>query len=200
MTDTVFIVDDDPALRDALSQLLQTAGLQVETYADGETFLSACRKNPPGCVVLDMAMPGMNGAQVQAALNKCDAQIPVLFLSAHGDIPMAVRALQSGAMDFLEKPVAGAVLLARVRQALEFDAQSRQAQVRRQDIRRRYARLTAREREIMALVVSGRSNKEIARQLGVSPRTIESHRKNVMSKMGADSLVELVRIAADCET
>ena len=200
MTDTVFIVDDDPALRDALSQLLQTAGLQVETYADGETFLSACRKNPPGCIVLDMAMPGMDGAQVQAALNERNVQTPVLFLSAHGDIPMAVRALQSGAVDFLEKPVAGAMLLERVRQALALDAQSRQTQGRRQDIQRRYARLTSRERETMALVVSGRSNKEIAIQLGVSSRTVETHRKNVMSKMGADSLVELVRMATDCET
>ena len=199
MTDTVFIVDDDPTLRDALSQLLQTAGLQVETFADGETFLSACRKQPPGCVVLDMAMPGMNGAQVQALLNERGAQIPVLFLSAHGDIPMAVQALQSGAVDFLEKPIAGAVLLERVRHALALDAQRRQAQGRGQDIQRRHARLTAREREVMALVVSGRSNKEIARQLGISPRTVESHRIHVMHKMGADSLVELVRIAAECE-
>jgi FixJ family two-component response regulator len=195
---TVFVVDDDAALRDALVQLLEADGLRVEAYADGPTFLTACGEDCPGCVLLDMAMPGMTGRQVQAALKDRGWNIPILFLTGHGDIPMAVRAVQNGAVDFLEKPVHGAVLLERVHRALTLDRNRREAQAHAHAVRQRHARLSPREQEIMALVVAGRSNKEIARQLGLSHRTVEVHRTHIMDKMGAANLAELVSMAAYC--
>lgn len=199
MTQTVFIVDDDAAIRDALSQLLEAAGLGVECHADGDAFLTALSADRPGCVLLDIAMPGQSGLEVQAALKARGLAAPVIFLTGHGDIPLAVRAVQAGAVDFLEKPVQGAMLLERVRRALALDHEWRQTHGRSQAIQQAYARLTAREREVMAEVVSGLTCKEIALKLRISPRTVEVHRTHVMHKMGAANLAELVSMATACD-
>lgn len=199
MTPRVFIVDDDPAMRDALAQMLETAGLRVETYADGAAFLAASTHKQAGCVLLDIAMPGMSGHDVQTALNKRGSQLPVIFLTGHGDVPMAVHAVHAGAMDFLEKPVPGEVLLERVRHALALDEERQQSETYAQEIQQRHARLSAREREVMTLVVSGLSSKEIARQLGLSHRTVETHRTHVMFKMGAANLAELITMSTHRE-
>jgi two-component system response regulator FixJ len=199
MNPTVFVVDDDAAMRDALAQLLETAGLRVETHADGPAFLVAYEADRPGCLLLDMAMPGMTGLEVQAELNAHGLAIPIIFLTGHGDIPMAVRAVQAGAVDFLEKPIQGAALLERVQRALALDAEWRHTLGRTQAIRQRCANLTSRERECMALAVSGLTSKEIARELGISPRTVEVHRTHVMHKMGAANMAELVNMAACCK-
>jgi len=198
MKSTVFVVDDDEAMRDALSQLLEAAGLQVETYAGGAEFLAAYGENRPGCLLLDMAMPGMTGLEVQAELNSHGFAIPILFLTGHGDIPMAVRAVQAGAVDFLEKPVKGAVLRERVQRALKLDEEWRELRHHADAVNQRHARLSPREREIMALAVTGLTSKEIARQLSISPRTVEVHRTHVMHKMDAANLAELIRLAASC--
>lgn len=198
MNPTVFVVDDDAALRDALVQLLESAGLTAESHADGPTFLASYVEERPGCLLLDMAMPGMSGFDVQAALKARGLAIPILFLTGHGDIPMAVRAVQGGAVDFLEKPIQGAALLERVQRALKLDQEWREAQSRVQGIRLNHDRLSPREREVMALTVSGLTSKEIARKLEISPRTVEVHRTHVMHKMGAANLAELVNLAACC--
>lgn len=199
MNQTVFVVDDDAAIRDALAQLLEAAGLRVESHADGPAFLAAYEEPRPGCLLLDMAMPGMTGLEVQAALKARGAEIPILFLTGHGDIPMAVQAVQAGAVDFLEKPIKGTALLERVRRALALDQKWRQTQGHTQAIQQCHARLSSREREILALVVSGLTSKEIARKLGISPRTVEVHRTHVMHKMGAANLAELLNMAAYCK-
>jgi len=198
MNSTVFVVDDDAAMQDALAQLLEAAGLLVETHASGPDFLAAYAENRPGCLLLDMAMPGMNGLEVQAALKARGCAIPVLFLTGHGDIPMAVQAVQAGAVDFLEKPIKGAILLERVQRALKLDQEWREMRGRTQAIQLRHARLSTREQEVMALAVTGLTSKQIAQQLGISPRTVEVHRTHVMHKMGAANLAELVNLAAFC--
>lgn len=198
MNSTVFVVDDDDAMRDALAQLLEAAGLRVEVHANGSDFLAAFGENRPGCVLLDMAMPGMSGLDVQAALKARGVAIPILFLTGHGDIPMAVQAVQAGATDFLEKPVDGATLLERVQRALKLDREWRQTREATQAIQQRHARLSPREREVMALAVTGLTSKEIAQQLELSPRTVEVHRTHVMHKMGAANLAELIKLAASC--
>jgi two-component system response regulator FixJ len=200
MNPIVFVVDDDHAMRDALVQLLEAAGLQVESHADGPAFLAAYGQGRPGCLLLDMAMPGMTGLQVQAELNARGLSVPIVFLTGHGDIPMAVRAVQSGAVDFLEKPIQGAALIERVQRALALDQESRQSQGQVQAIQQRYSRLSSREREVMALAVSGLTCKEIARKLDLSPRTVEVHRTHIMHKMAAASLAELVHMAIDCKS
>jgi two-component system response regulator FixJ len=198
MKQTVFVVDDDFAMRDALVQLLEAAGLQVESHADGPAFLATYGQDRPGCLLLDMAMPGMTGLQVQAELNARGMVVPIVFLTGHGDIPMAVRAVQSGAVDFLEKPIQGAALVERVQRALAMDQEWRQAQGRIQVIQQRYSRLSPREREVMALAVSGLTCKEIARKLDLSPRTVEVHRTHIMHKMAVSSLAQLIHLALDC--
>lgn len=199
MNQTIFVVDDDTAMRDALVQLLETSGLQVEAHADGPAFLAVHEADRPGCLLLDMAMPGMTGLEVQAALNARGLTIPIIFLTGHGDIPMAVRAVQAGAVDFLEKPIQGAALLERVQRALALDLEWRQTQGRIQAIQQRYARLSSRERECMAFIASGLTSKEIARELDISPRTVEVHRTHVMHKMGAANLADLLNMAACCK-
>lgn len=196
MNQTVFVVDDDEAMRDALTQLLESAGLRVEVHADGTEFLEAYTAARPGCLLLDMAMPGMSGLEVQAALKARGLAIPIVFLTGHGDIPMAVRAVQGGAVDFLEKPIKGAALIERVKRALNLDEARRRLQGRAQDILQRHARLSKREKEVMTLAVSGHTSKEIARKLDLSPRTVEVHRTHVMHKMGAANVAELVNLAA----
>lgn len=199
MNPTVFIVDDDAALREALVQLLEAAGLQVESYPDGASFLAACEPERPGCLLLDVAMPGMTGIEVQTELRRRGNAIPVVFLTGHGDIPMAVRAVQAGAVDFLEKPMTGGALLDRVHRALVLDEERRDAQAVRRDIAERARRLSAREREVMAMIVAGSSSKEAARLLGISVRTVEAHRTHAMHKMGATNLAELVAMAPHCD-
>jgi two-component system response regulator FixJ len=194
----VYVVDDDRAMREALRLLLQNAGLAVQVYADGPSFLAGCSEDCTGCVVLDVAMPGMSGQEVQTALNRRDIPLPVVFLTGHGDIPTAVRAVQAGAVDFLEKPIRGPELLDRVRRALALDEERRQAARRLREIRERYARLSPREREVMALVTSGLSSKEIARKLDLSPRTVETHRAHAMHKMGVTNTAELITVALQC--
>lgn len=197
--ETVFVVDDDAGMRDALVQLLETAGLQVESFTSGPDFLTAYESERPGCLLLDMAMPGMSGLEVQAALNTLGLTIPIIFLTGHGDIPMAVRAVQAGAVDFLEKPIQGVALLERVRRALALDLEWRKTQGRTLAIQQRHAKLSPREREIMTLTVSGLTSKEIARKLDISPRTVEVHRTHVMYKMGAANLADLVNMASCCK-
>jgi FixJ family two-component response regulator len=198
MNQTVFVVDDDDAMRDALSQLLESAGLSVDVYADGSAFLAAYDAERPGCLLLDVAMPNMTGLEVQEALMARGLETPIVFLTGHGDIPLAVRAVQGGAVDFLEKPVEGATLIERVKRALELDKERRLTQGRTKDILLRHARLSNRETEVMRLAVSGLTSKEIARELGISPRTVEVHRIHVMHKMGAANLAELIFMAACC--
>jgi FixJ family two-component response regulator len=200
MNPTVFVVDDDVDMRDALFQLLDAAGLRVEVHANGTAFLAAYDTiDRPGCVLLDMAMPGMSGLEVQAALKARGLAIPIIFLTGHGDIPLAVRAVQGGAVDFLEKPVQGAMLIERVKRALNLDEERRRLQGRAQDTLLRHARLSKREKEIMALTVSGLTSKEIAKKLDISPRTVEVHRTHVMHKMGAANVAELVGLSAYCK-
>lgn len=196
---TVFVVDDDEVLRDALCQLLEAAGIDVKGFADGPTFLNAYDHDCAGCVLLDEAMPGMNGMEVQRTLKERGFDIPIIFLTGHGDIPMAVEALHGGAMDFLEKPVPGPVLINQVRKALAVDRKQRVMQNEAQRARQACSLLSPREREVFEQVVAGRSNKEIALQLGISYRTVEVHRNRVMQKMDAGSLAELIKLAILCD-
>jgi two-component system response regulator FixJ len=200
MSAQVYIVDDDPAIRDALGKMLSDAGLRVQSYADGDAFLATSLQRRPACVVLDVALPGMSGYEVQETLNQRGLQIPIIFLTGHGDVPMAVKAIQAGAVDFLEKPVRRAELLRRVQRALELDTRHHKDEQAEHQVMQAYARLSPREQEVMALVVAGLSSKEIARQLGVSSRTVHTHRAHVMLKMQAANVAELVRMAGICGT
>jgi two-component system, LuxR family, response regulator FixJ len=191
---TVFVVDDDRAMRESLSWLLDSVGLHVRSYATAADFLADHDPAQPGCLVLDVRMPGMSGLDLQAELARRGVELPTIVITGHAEVSMAVRAVKSGAIDFIEKPFSDQLLLDRVRQALEMDRQAREVRSRREDARRRLATLTAREREVLNLVVAGRANKEIASALGVSPKTVEVHRAHVMSKMCVDSLAELIRV------
>jgi FixJ family two-component response regulator len=188
-------VDDDPAVCDALRFLIESIGLPVETYASGQAFLDVYHPGRPGCVVLDVRMAGMSGLELQARLSACKFCLPVVFITAHGDVPTAVRALKGGALDFLEKPFSGELLLDCVREAVERDRQLRAATAQRADAVARLALLTPREREVMGLVIAGRSNKAIAAQLDLSIKTVEAHRAKVMHKTQARSVADLVRLA-----
>ena len=195
---TVFVVDDDAAVRDGLALLLDTAGLAVETYDGAAAFLAACSPGLAGCLILDVRMPEMGGPELQAELIRRGVDLPIIFLTAHGDIPTTVQAMKAGAMDFLTKPVVGAELLERVRAAFEKSARLREQASARDSLRERLEGLTGREREIMRLVADGLPNKEIARSLGISHRTVEVHRARVMQKTGVTNLVELSRLAQAC--
>ena len=198
MSPTVFVIDDDAAVRDALGRLLEAHRLQVRTYDSAEEFLAALRPTASGCIILDVRLPRMSGPELQAALAARDVHLPIIFLTAQGDIPTSVRALQAGALDFLEKPVPGERLLERVRAALRVEAKLRREQGQTNRAWLRYAQLTPREREVMGLLAAGQSSKEIARQLGISHRTVEIHRTRVMHKMQAKNLIELAAAAAAC--
>ena len=191
---TVFVVDDDRAMRDSLSWLLDSVGLRVRSYATAAEFLADHDPAQPGCLVLDVRMPGMSGLDLQAELARRGVELPTIVITGHAEVSMAVRAVKAGAIDFIEKPFSDQLLLDRVRQALQIDLEARDVRRRREDARRRLATLTAREREVLDLVVAGKANKEIASALGVSPKTVEVHRAHVMSKMCVDSLAELIRI------
>ncbi|MHB8256159.1 MAG: response regulator transcription factor [Acidiferrobacterales bacterium] len=198
MTPTVFLVDDDAAVRDALGVLFRTEGFAVCAYESAEDFLATCPPDVCGCLVLDLHMPGMSGIELQKALSEQNILLPVIFLTGHGDIPMSVRALKAGAVDFLEKPANPDVLLARVRDALAQDSRRRTVSAEQAALGALYDRLTVREREILIQVAEGKTSKEIARSLGISPRTVEVHRSHIMGKLGADSLADLIRIGQLC--
>ena len=190
-TPTVYVVDDDDAVRDSIALLLEIAGLDVECFADAESFRSAWRSDMAGCLLLDLRMPGISGIELQRFLVEQQSRLPIIFLSAHGDIPTTVRALKAGAIDFLTKPVDGALLVERVRVALGV---SSEAVERRDEISEGSARLeqlTEREREVMKLALSGMSNKEIAQYVEISYRTVEYHRSRILFKTGASSLLQL---------
>jgi FixJ family two-component response regulator len=194
MPQTVYVVDDDDAVRNSLRMLLKSAGVHAEASASAQEFLSSYEVSQPGCLVLDVRMPGMSGLEMQHELNLRGATIPVIFITGHGDIPMAVEAMQHGAFDFLQKPFRDQELLDRVQRALVRDTEYR-ARLRHTDrIRDRLASLSPREREVLDLVTQGKANKMVAGDLGVSQRTVEIHRAHVMQKMEAGSLAELVRM------
>jgi FixJ family two-component response regulator len=192
---TVFVVDDDEAVRDSLGLLIDSVGLEFETFASAQEFLEAYDPGRPGCLVLDIRMPGMSGLELQRRLGEIGAILPIIFITGHGDVPVAVRAMREGAVDFLQKPFEDQDLLDRIQQSLERDAVHRRELAERQGILERIAGLTPREREVMDLVAAGLANKNAASRLGVSQRTVEIHRARVMEKMGATSLAHLVRMA-----
>jgi len=191
----VFVVDDDDAVRESLAMSLKLAGHQVESFASAAAFLASGAPNRSGCLVTDIRMPDMDGIEVQEELRKRNCSLPVIVITGHGDVPLAVRAMKAGAGDFLEKPFARDALLTAVRRALERNATAVDSASQGDQIRSRIALLTPREREVFGLVVSGKQSKVIAHELGASPRTVEIHRARMMKKLNAGSLQELVRMA-----
>ena len=191
---TVFIVDDDQAVRRFLSGLIKSIGLQVETFATAQEFLDAYELDRPGCLLLDIRMPGMSGLELQNELVKRAFGLPIIILTGHGDVQVAVHAMKAGAVDFIEKPFNNELLLDRIQKAVAESVNAGSARIKRQDIAGRMARLTPRERQVLDLVVRGDTNKGVARRLDISERTVEIHRSNAMSKMQAKSLAELVKI------
>jgi FixJ family two-component response regulator len=196
---TVFIVDDDDAVRSSLRLLLKSVGLAAVAYPSARDFLTAWNPEQPSCLVLDVRMPGMSGLELQEELNRRGAIVPVIFITGHGDIPMAVEAMQHGAFDFLQKPFRDQDLIDRIQKAIARDAANRAQLLEKDRIRARFESLTPREREVLALVTSGKANKVMAGDLGVSQRTVEIHRARVMEKMEAASLAQLVRMVLDLE-
>ena len=190
----VFVVDDDQAFRSSLKWLIESVGLQVEAYASADEFMRSYYPGRAGCLLLDVRMPGMSGLELQEYFARNDIHIPIIIITGHGDVPMAVRAMKAGAIDFIDKPFNDELLLESIRNALTVDQQQRELQSRRAEIAARLDHLTPREHEVMEMVTEGRSNKEIAMDLGVSAKTVEAHRARVMEKMGAGSLAELVRM------
>lgn len=190
---TVFIVDDDDAVRESLAFLMKSVGIKAEVFPSAQSFLDSYSAERAGCLVLDIRMPGMSGLELQDVLNKKGALLPIIFITGHGDVPMAVKAIKEGAADFVQKPFRDQELIDRIREVLDEDASTRADKLVRHEILRRIESLTEREREVMEQVVSGKANKVVAIDLNVSQRTVEIHRANVMDKMKARSLAQLVR-------
>ncbi len=190
----VFVVDDDQAMRNSLKWLIESVGMRVETYASADEFIKNYYPGRSGCLLLDVRMPGMSGLELQEYLANQQIRIPVIIITGHGDVPMAVRAMKAGAVDFIEKPFNDEFLLDSLRNALALDEHQRSLQAERAEIAARLAQLTPREHEVMVMVTDGKSNKEVAAALGVSAKTVEAHRARVMEKMEASSLAELVRM------
>ncbi len=191
---TVFIVDDDEAMRESLTWLIESVGLTVKTFASADEFLQSYYPGRAGCLLLDVRMPGMSGLELQKHLREQQLTVPVIMITGHGDVPMAVRAMKSGAIDFIEKPFNDEQLLESIRNALAVDDTRRDQQSFKAGVASRLSQLTPRESEVMEMVTSGKSNKEIANLLNVSAKTVEAHRAKVMEKMQAGSLAELVRL------
>jgi FixJ family two-component response regulator len=189
---TVFVVDDDASVRGAVARLLHSAGYQTETFASAEGFLAQSRFDAPGCILLDVRMPGLNGLELQQALAAADRQLPIVFITGHGDVPMSVRAMKAGAEDFLPKPFDDEELLNAVAQALNKSQREQNERTEVAEIRKRLSSLTPREREVLCHVVAGQLNKQIAADLSIAEKTIKVHRARVMEKMGASSLAGLV--------
>ncbi len=196
---TVYILDDDQAVRESLHWLVESVGLKVETYASPRKFLNGDDLKRPGCLVLDIRMPAMSGLQVQENLAARGIDIPIIIITGHGDVTSAVRAMRQGAVDLLEKPFNHQELLERIQQSIERDVERIRERTRQLEAWVRHESLTSREREVMHLVAVGKSNKVMARRLGISPKTIEIHRANMMYKMKAESLPDLVRMSIICD-
>ena len=197
MTDgvpTVFVVDDDPGVGDSIRLLLRSVGLPSKIYLSANEFLAAYNHEQPGCLVLDVRMPGMSGLDLQARLQEMDSALPIIFVTAHGDVPMAVNAVKAGAVDFIQKPFRDQELLDKIQEAMEADARIRAQRMDLAEIRGRLETLTPRETEVLGLVVAGKPNKNIARTLGISQRTVEIHRARVMEKMQVRSVSLLVQL------
>ncbi len=194
----VYIVDDDRAIRDSTIIMLTTAGYTVKAFASAEEFLREWVPEEVACLILDVRMPGLSGLGLQDRLNETQASVPIIFVSGHGDVPVSVRAIKGGALDFLEKPFSREKLLLRVAEALEQASQDKAREASRSRLLERFEKLTPREREVLEHVVAGRQNKEIARLLDISYRTVELHRTRMMEKMAARSLPELVAMAVRC--
>jgi FixJ family two-component response regulator len=191
----VFVVDDDAPMRESLKNLLRSVGLRVEAFASAQEFLHSPRPDVPSCLVLDVRLPGLSGLELQKQMAEGDRHMPIIFITGHGDIPMTVQAMKAGAVEFLTKPFRDQELLDAVQHALERDRQAREQRAQSDALRRRYSALTPREREVMARVVVGLLNKQIAGELGTSEAAVKVHRQHVMEKMGATSLADLVRMA-----
>jgi FixJ family two-component response regulator len=192
---TIFIIDDDPAIRDSLTLMVMQEGFTVRTYENAETFLDSFKSECFGCAIVDIRMKDMDGMQLQEALYKENIHLPIIFLTGHGDIPMSVRAIKAGAIDFLTKPITREKLMASIRYALVESDKLLYKKSSHKQAQSHLAELTERERDVMALAIQGHSNKEIAKLLGISHRTVEIHKSKIMHKTGANNLLDLVRIA-----
>jgi FixJ family two-component response regulator len=195
----VFVVDDDEAVCRSLSMLIADIGLEVKTFTSASAFLAAYDPSQPGCLVLDVRMSGMSGLELQSRLNELEYAVPTIIITGHADVPMAVEAMKAGAMDFIEKPFRDQLLLDGIQRAIDLDARTRRRRQEVRDMQARIKLLTAREREIMDLLVLGKANKAIAYELGISQKTVDFHRANILQKVGVGSVVELVRLSQKAE-